>query len=722
MKNLSDVMLNMKNKRLEEQKAIKNKSKKVLSEGKLIWTSEIEATDGYIDEQDYEIVREDFEENILPSIKNQCRNDVLIMAGTVGRWNGNSKGGTVIDVDNLLSFGDVDEVSIEEENGQLIWKGSHHDGTHYMGLYTIPEDEMSRKKIVKDFGIIEWLEDIYDYRSKEDCMEDALSRLDDVESLKDCLSIEDYSKANEYFKPITGAGITENKKVEDCKKNESTNKSKPEYKVFKRTAIDGKSWWIVASTDALEREKETGKLNQEGKYKTRKEAEYKKQQLEKEQNTVKESIDTSEYTHKDIEFKYRLLSRLQQDCKYFLGNGNGTEKHLWAGNVDDQIKMMKDLYNSFSDNQKPEWISMEEIEGYEKEMKSFNNGIDENKIVTEDSRLPNISKFIYNLDKDEGNAWSVTSYTEDGNGNKIIIVRRNGLSYNTAKDIIEAVEEKYPQLKGHETENHRGIWFYLKDSKEENKETVTEADEVTIQGLVNAQNIANQFKNYKAFEPNFGPLIIIKSGNDFLVYKATATDYNQYVYNSNSKDNIEGWLYGAVQAKNGMLNENKEVTEDRVHRELHRGDEFKNENGVTVIIYDVDDKGQVTYKIGNEIKCNNKDSVVSMLNQNGYKAIIENKEIVEGIDEETLNLIDKNYGINEDQYDNERRKGRPSAKKIAEQEYYDNEEWYKEHIKDYKNIDDFVQQEIFNIASEYNLKEDTAIQTCKEIYNLATNQ
>ena len=34
MKNLSDVMLNMKNKRLEEQKAIKNKYKKVLSEGK----------------------------------------------------------------------------------------------------------------------------------------------------------------------------------------------------------------------------------------------------------------------------------------------------------------------------------------------------------------------------------------------------------------------------------------------------------------------------------------------------------------------------------------------------------------------------------------------------------------------------------------------------------------------------------------------------------------
>ena len=87
---------------------------------------------------------------------------------------------------------------------------------------------------------------------------------------------------------------------------------------------------------------------------------------------LKESIDTSEYTHKDSKFKYMLLDRLKQDCEYFLGNGNGAEKHLWAGNIDDQIKLMKDLYNSFSDDQKPEWISMEDIEKYEKEMKSYN--------------------------------------------------------------------------------------------------------------------------------------------------------------------------------------------------------------------------------------------------------------------------------------------------------------------------------------------------------------
>lgn len=87
---------------------------------------------------------------------------------------------------------------------------------------------------------------------------------------------------------------------------------------------------------------------------------------------LKESIDTSEYTHKDSKFKYMLLDRLKQDCEYFLGNGNGAEKHLWAGNIDDQIKLMKDLYNSFSDNQKPEWISIEDIDNYEKQMKSYN--------------------------------------------------------------------------------------------------------------------------------------------------------------------------------------------------------------------------------------------------------------------------------------------------------------------------------------------------------------
>lgn len=73
---------------------------------------------------------------------------------------------------------------------------------------------------------------------------------------------------------------------------------------------------------------------------------------------------------KDAEFRYRLLDRCIQDCNYFLGYGSRLNKHLYAGNVNDQINLMKELYNSFPDSEKPEWTNMKEIEGYEIAMKN----------------------------------------------------------------------------------------------------------------------------------------------------------------------------------------------------------------------------------------------------------------------------------------------------------------------------------------------------------------
>ena len=69
----------------------------------------------------------------------------------------------------------------------------------------------------------------------------------------------------------------------------------------------------------------------------------------------------------DSEYQYMLLDRLKQDCEYFLGNGNRAEKHLWAGSVDAQIKEMKKIWNSLKE--KPEWLTMEDINNYEKLMK-----------------------------------------------------------------------------------------------------------------------------------------------------------------------------------------------------------------------------------------------------------------------------------------------------------------------------------------------------------------
>lgn len=83
----------------------------------------------------------------------------------------------------------------------------------------------------------------------------------------------------------------------------------------------------------------------------------------------------------DETFRYQLLGRMQTDCNYFLGNGNRLDKFLWAGSVEEQIAYMKALYNSFPDDKKPEWISLEDINNYENEMTNdevnINNDKDE---------------------------------------------------------------------------------------------------------------------------------------------------------------------------------------------------------------------------------------------------------------------------------------------------------------------------------------------------------
>lgn len=66
--------------------------------------------------------------------------------------------------------------------------------------------------------------------------------------------------------------------------------------------------------------------------------------------------------------QYMLLGRLQQDCEYYLGYGNRMDKYLWAGSVEGQIQKMKEIWNSFTEDAKPEWISMADIERYEREM------------------------------------------------------------------------------------------------------------------------------------------------------------------------------------------------------------------------------------------------------------------------------------------------------------------------------------------------------------------
>jgi len=62
-----------------------------------------------------------------------------------------------------------------------------------------------------------------------------------------------------------------------------------------------------------------------------------------EKNTAREATSEKKNDVKSFEQEYHLLSRLQSDCDYFLSNGAGHEKHLWAGNVEEQIAKMHEL-------------------------------------------------------------------------------------------------------------------------------------------------------------------------------------------------------------------------------------------------------------------------------------------------------------------------------------------------------------------------------------------
>ena len=67
-------------------------------------------------------------------------------------------------------------------------------------------------------------------------------------------------------------------------------------------------------------------------------------------------------------FRYMMLSRMKQDCDYYIRMGTGNPKHLWAGDEREQIENMKALWNTFSEEDSPEWLTWDELLEYEKEL------------------------------------------------------------------------------------------------------------------------------------------------------------------------------------------------------------------------------------------------------------------------------------------------------------------------------------------------------------------
>lgn len=67
-------------------------------------------------------------------------------------------------------------------------------------------------------------------------------------------------------------------------------------------------------------------------------------------------------------FRYMMLGRWKSDCNYYLGYGNRNPSRLCADTPKEHIDAIKKLWLSFAEDEKPEWLTWEQLLQYEKEM------------------------------------------------------------------------------------------------------------------------------------------------------------------------------------------------------------------------------------------------------------------------------------------------------------------------------------------------------------------
>lgn len=72
-------------------------------------------------------------------------------------------------------------------------------------------------------------------------------------------------------------------------------------------------------------------------------------------------------SQRDKKYRYMLLDRMRQDCEYYL-NGYECVNHLWGKTEEEQIDYMLFIWDLFTENEKPEWLSREQIIEFGKRM------------------------------------------------------------------------------------------------------------------------------------------------------------------------------------------------------------------------------------------------------------------------------------------------------------------------------------------------------------------
>lgn len=89
-------------------------------------------------------------------------------------------------------------------------------------------------------------------------------------------------------------------------------------------------------------------------------------------NRVTEPVECENpFVRSSKEREYMLLNRLQLDCKYYINcAGKCRSSSLWA-DIDTIIKEMENIMDSFTEEEKPEWLTDADFEALKNEIKEI---------------------------------------------------------------------------------------------------------------------------------------------------------------------------------------------------------------------------------------------------------------------------------------------------------------------------------------------------------------
>lgn len=280
-----------------------------------------------------------------------------------------------------------------------------------------------------------------------------------------------------------------------------------------------------------------------------------------------ESYTKKEENNTNLEYNYMLLDRLKQDCEYFLGNGNGNAEHsLWAKDIDEQIAKMKELYNSFTDEEKPEWITMEDINNYEKEMKEYNKE-KKTEDVSDLQTIQDIEEYINNI-KDEHTKSILHHILEDEKSKE-----NPSIGYLTMaiRKVLDIEQERNKEKK---TESMPDDWYnvmydkYVPNTGEANTiggEILRTFSGISRMFYQNGDKIwrGNMRNNSQVLDPLADKLddLLPQEGKDLMSKMANSTTDNAYEKRLNV---LEDYVYNYLKDNDNLFGNDKDKKEETV--------------------------------------------------------------------------------------------------------------------------------------------------------------